>query len=249
MNDVDLGGSALGLLMAAGALSGAASLWAFRRWCDSGRLRAASNVMLAHLMEFRLFTEEPLLILRAQRDLLAANARLLRLVALPSLLLTVPFALALTAADAYFARAPLRAGEAAVVTVQSAAGLPNVQLQAPPEIVVETPPVRARFRNQISWRVRPSRAASGTLRLRWDGRSIEKSIAASPGLHWLSEQRSGSLLGYLGHPRELPFSDRAIDWVRIQYPGANVFGFSWLVWYSMAACGGALLASLGASRL
>ncbi|HCC58857.1 MAG TPA: hypothetical protein DEQ47_16675 [Solibacterales bacterium] len=249
MNEVDLGTRAFAWLMAAGALSGALSLWAFRRWCDTDKLRAASNVMLAHLMEFRLFTDEPVLILRAQRELLVANARLLRLILLPSLLLTAPFGVVLVAADAFFARAPLRPGEAAVITVQYAFRLPNVQLQAPPEIVVETPPVRARFRKQISWRVRPSRASSGKLRLRWNATVIDKSISASPGLHWVSEQRSGSLLGYLAHPRELPFSDRAIDWIRIQYPSANVLGFHWLVWYSTAACCGALLTTLGASRL
>lgn len=249
MNDVDLGAGALGWLIAAGSVSGAASLWAFRRCCDTRKLRAASNVMLAHLMEFRLFTDEPLLILRAQGQLLAANARLLRLILLPSLLLTAPFALLLVAADAYFARAPLRSGEAAVVTLQYAAALEDVQLQAPPEMAVETPPVRALRQRQISWRVRPSGASSGNLRLRWSAGGIDKSFSAGQGLHWISEQRSGSWTGYLGHPREFPFSDRAIEWVRIQYPGATVLGWHWLVWYSAATCGGALLASFGASRL
>ena len=249
MNDVDLGAAAFAWLMAAGALSGIASLWAFRHWTDSAKLRVATNAMLAHLMEFRLFTDEPLLIVRAQRNLLRANARLLRLIAVPSLLLTLPFALVLVAADAFFARAPLRPGEAAVVTVQyRSAGFPGVQLQAPPEIAVETPPVHAPFKRQVSWRVRPNRAVSGQLRLQWDARTVEKSIASAPGLHWLSEQRSASLLGYLGHPRELPFSGAAVDWISIQYPTAQVFGFHWLVWYSLAACGAALISTLGPSQ-
>ena len=249
MNGVDLGSLAFGWLVAVGAVSGAASWLAFQHWCDTEKLRVASNGMLAHLMEFRLFTDEPALILRAQRDLLRANARLLRLTMGPSLLLTIPFTLLLVAADGYFARASLRLGEATVVTVQSAGAFPNMTLQTPAGINVETPPVWVRSQNQVSWRVRPIRAASGNLQLRWSAGVIEKSISAAPGLHWISEQRSGSWLSSLVHPREFPFSNQPIEWIRIQYPRAVVFGVHWLVWFSAAVCLGAVAATFGASRI
>lgn len=249
MNPVDFGSSAFWSLLAAGAVSGAASLWLFRRWSDQARLSAASRRVLAHLMEFRLFADEPALIVRAQWDLLKANAALLRTILVPSLLLTIPFAVVLVIASAFFDRGPLRAGEAAVVTIQCAGVIHDVRLEAPPGIAVEAPPVRVSSERQISWRVRPVHAVAGRLQFRWDGQTVEKSISAMPGLQWLSEQRSGSVLGYVAHPREQPFRSAAIDWIRIQYPSATVLGFPWPLWFSCGAFAGALAANIGVLRI
>ena len=245
MSETDLGGVAFWWLMLVGALSGAASLLASRQLMDSAQLRSGSNAMLAHLMEFRLFADEPYLILRAQRDLLAANGRLLRLLIVPLLLLMLPFAVVFSAAEAFFGRAPLRQGESAVVTAHCRNGLADVRLLTPDWIDLETSPVHVRSGNELSWRIRPTRASNGKLQLRWNSHWLEKTVSAQRGLHWISEERSGSLLGYLAHSRELPFSDGTVDWVRIQYPVATVFGFHWLVWFSSAACAGALFTTLG----
>ncbi len=248
MSEVELGASAFWWVIASGACSGAVSLWAFRRWSDADQLRIAGNVMTAHLMEFRLFPDEPLLIFRAQRDLLAANGRLLGLLARPVLLLAIPFTVFLAIADGFFGRSPLRVGEAAVVTAHYRGALPEVQLSPPAGFNLETPPVRVRHENEVSWRIRPSRESHGDLQLHWQSQLLSKAVSSESGLRWISEQRSASVLGYLAHPRELPYTDRTIDWVRIQYPTATVFGYNWLVWFSMAACGGALLSTIGGLR-
>lgn len=245
MSEVELGHRAFWWVAALGASSGAFSLLAFRRWSDAEKLRVAGNAVAAHLMEFRLFPNEPLVIFRAQRELLVANGRLLWLLLGPMVLLTMPFALLLAIADAFFGRAPLRAKEAAVVTAHYRSALPPVQLRSPPGFSVETLPVQVRSQNEVSWRIRPNGESRGTLQLRWGSQVLGKTVSSAPGLQWISEQRSASVLSFLAHPREPPYIAGAIDWVSIQYPAATIFGYHWLVWFSLAACGGALLTTLG----
>lgn len=166
MNEVELGARAFGLVATAGVLCGIASLWVFRRCSDGAKLRAAVNRIVAHLFELRLFSDEPLLVMRAQRDLLAANGEFLRQTIGPSLVLLVPFAFLLIGMNDLFGRAPLQPGKPAVVTVQLKRGdeLSKVQLQAPAGIQIETPPVRVPRLAQVSWRVRPTRMVRG---VRW----------------------------------------------------------------------------------
>ena len=131
MSEAELGGAALAWLLMVGLVSGAASVWALRRWSDLIRFRAEMNRVIAHLMEFRLFAEEPALIVRAQWNLLKANARMLRVLLAPSLLLLIPFVLLFAAMDGFFARAALPIGEPAVITLQGRGNLPAAQLRTP----------------------------------------------------------------------------------------------------------------------
>ena len=253
MNEVELGPKAFWLLIGAGALSGVACWWAFRRWSDAGKLHTAVNRIVAHLFELRLFADEPALVMRAQRDLLAANGQLLRQVIPPSLLLVLPFAIFLAGMDAVFGRAPLQPDRPAIVTLEcSDPGggnkLPTVRLNAPPGIQVETPPVRVPIMSQISWRVRPVRAITGQLQFASNGLAIEKSVSSAPGLQWLSDKRAGSLVAFLLHPLELPFASPAVKSISIRYPPATVFHLNWLVWFSLASLGGAFAFGMAVRR-
>ncbi len=241
MNEIDLGTGAQLWVLAAGAISGAASVWALGRWSDTEQLRVSINSILAHLMEFRLFAQEPSLIVRAQWNLLRANARMLRALLGPSLLLVVPFGALLALLDGFFGHTALQAGVAGVVTVQASGSLDDARLQTPTGITVETPALRAPAVHQVSWRIKSVHAVSGLMQISAHGAVMQKSIRTGSGLQWIAPQRSGSLPGFVLHPQEWPLFRRDIDWVRIQYPLALVFGFHWLVCYSVAACVGALL--------
>lgn len=245
---MELGARAFWLLLAAGGVSGWVSLWTFRRCSDRAKLRAAANRMLAHLLELRLFSAEPLLVMRAQWDLLAANAELLRRTIGPSLILFVPFAVLLIGMNALFGRGPLQPGRAALVTVQynrlSMDGLPGARLETPAGIQIETPPVRVPRLSQISWRVRPTRMIEGDLQIRCAKRIITKSISSRAGLQWLSDTRTRLGLGFILDPAELPFSDSDVNSISVQYPRATIFGWSWLAWFTLAFLASALLSGL-----
>ncbi len=243
MTEVELGVKAFWLVIAAGALSGFASWSFFRRRSDPARLSGAVNGIVAHLFELRLFAHEPVLVMRAQRDLLVANFHFLRQVMAPSLILLLPFAILLVAMDSLFGKAPLQVGKLAIVTLDVCQSVGRrslkAQLDAPPGIVVETPPVHVLSLSQISWRLRPIRAARGDLRLRYGGRVITKSISSEPGIQWLSDIRAGSVWRFLRHPSELPFSSSAMHSVSVSYPAATIFHVNWLVWFVVASLAGA----------
>jgi hypothetical protein len=189
MNEVDLGAGALWSLIPISILAGFATVFVFRRWTDAAAIRAVTNRMLAHMMEFRLFVDEPGLILRAQGDLFKENWRLLVLVLRPTLILVIPFAVLFAEMDAHYARAPLQLGRPAIVTVQfKSADHAGIVLKTPKGIEVETPGVHIPRLNQISWRIRPVSPFSGKIQviggqIAWI--AILYPSATILGLYWL----------------------------------------------------------------
>jgi hypothetical protein len=146
------------------------------------------------------------------------------------LILALPLAWLCVQLNSIYGHSPLAVGAAAVVTVQLEHALEPVDaaanLQAPPEIAVESPPVRVFAERQISWRIRALRPVRGELRLVLRGRAIEKTIAAGEPHALLSLRRERSLWGFLLHPEEsrLPAGDAA--WVEVDYPPRP-----WLAWF------------------
>lgn len=140
------------MIAIAGILYGAVAAFVFRRLTDRQRVRQSVNLILAHIMEFRLFVDEPVLIWRAQWGALRANLALLGQIALPSLAMALLFAILWNPMDRRFGREPLRVGEATVMTAHSD------QVPEIPGIVIETPGVRIPRTGEVSWRVRPVRA-------------------------------------------------------------------------------------------
>ncbi len=248
---VELGGTAWALCFAAGMLSGLISVWMFRRFADEKKMHVVFNRILAGLLEFRLFADEPLLIFRAQRSLLRANVQLLRQALLPALIVLLPLGLLLAGCEALFERAPLKPGEDAVLTVKYNGlfeeRLPSVELRAPLGIAVETLPVRIARDREISWRLRVNRPASGDIEVVSNGQATGKAVCARLGLHWLSERRVKTA-EFLLHPLEWPLPGGAISSIAISYPPATVWGVSWLVWFFFGSLFGAAALLLAGGR-
>jgi hypothetical protein len=238
---IDLGMPALASLVPISVLTGIAMLVVFRHASDQAEVRRAKNLVIAHLLEFRLFMDEPGLIFKAQRNLVVANLRFMKLMLRPALILALPTAFLLAQLDAFYARAPLRVGQPAIVTAQLKEAGQTLELQASGDFAIETPPVRVVAENQVSWRVRPERAASQLLQFSGGGHTITKSISSGGGVRYLSERRTGSVLGFLVHPTELPFSGAPIEWIEVRYPPAEILGLHWLVWFLVISAITALL--------
>jgi hypothetical protein len=243
MNQVELGVGALWSVAAISVLAGVGMVYVFRRWSDQDALRGTTNRMLAHVMEFRLFIDEPALVMRAQRDLFVENWRLLRLVARPSLILVVPFFILLAEMDACYGRAPLRIGAPTVVTAQvkhlGRVDATGVVLRTPAAIRVETSGVRVLSLNQISWRIRPIASVSGQLEVVEPGHVVNKSIVAYDGMRYLSERRS--LRAFFLHLSEPPLFDSSITSIEVLYPSATILHLHWLVWFLLISSGTAIV--------
>jgi hypothetical protein len=230
VSDTDLGLPALATLIPISILAGIGILLVFRYTSDAAAVRRAKGVAQAHLLEFRLFMDDPVLVLRAQRDLIVANLRFMKLMLRPFLWMLIPMGLLLAVLEAFYGHAPLPVGGDAIITARVKNADAPLSLRAPAELAVETPPVHVLEDRQVSWRIRPRRAATTELEILQNGQAVTKRISAGTGVHFLSERR-GSLLSLLLYPTEAPLSGNEIEWIEIRYPPATVLHLHWLIWF------------------
>ncbi len=217
------------------------TLRTFRRTTDLVAFRQIRKRVVAHLLEFRLFYDEPALIWRAQKAVVRENLRLFAVLARPALILTLPMAWLLVQLETVYAYAPLEVGKPAVITAQMNGELMSADagasLEAPSGISVETPPVRSVIDRQISWRIRPLRAVCGSLRLQIRGAKINKPVCAGARRVFLERRRAQSLISFLLRPEEARLPRGDVAWVEVDYPAADVtiagVALPWIAWFAL----------------
>jgi hypothetical protein len=211
-------------LVAISILWGLAAFLVFRRITDHVALRKVRKRLYAHLLGIRLYSEEPALVFRAQKELIVDNLRFLALVAKPVLIMGLPFALLYGQLESFYGWSPLEVGHSAVVTLS---GDGQYTLLAPSGIVVETPPVNVSSEHQISWRIRALAPVRGNLRFIRSG--------------------SGDLLSPIAAGEWSPFCCRPRESsVEVDYPKAEVtiagLELPWLAWFLIISTASAVLA-------
>ena len=224
-----------------GILSGAVILWSFRRIGNPRAIHLAVNRIEACVLEFLLFVGEPQELWKSWKGLLAANGRLLRLLAVPFLALglaTLPLVFFL---DELYGSSQLPVGLPAVVTMAFDRPLEEIsplpRLQAPTGILVESPAVRVFSDRQVSWRIRPLRPFSGRLVWSESPRKLAKSVNAGYGFAFHSPRRVRGLLALLRYPAEAPLPSGHVDWIEVSYPETH-----WSLWFLAFSLTGMLLA-------
>jgi hypothetical protein len=229
VNSSDLGAPAFAWVTVLGGISGAISLLVFRRWTDRERVRRAAIQIVAHLLEIRLFSEEPRFVMRAQLDLIIANGRLLRETAKPLLLMLLPLSALVAGMNLFFGYVPLRLGENALVTPTQA------RLESPHGIRVDGEPVYIPTDRQLVWQVHADIVTKGELQVSSGDITVKKKITTERGIAFVSSERAGSVWQFLLHPGECPFSNDAIESISIQYRAAKIFRVYWLWWYCLSS--------------
>lgn len=236
-------------LTAIAIAAGVAMLWAFARCSDQARIEVAKRKLRAHLLAFRLFSDEPRLIFRSQKQLLVWNARYLALMLRPTFVMLLPLAALLWHLDAVYGRRALVPGETAIVTMQLPPGEnllgPRFSLWGWTDqhhersFIGETPPLRLTDARQILWRVRiasvPSVGAQPWVMVcRYDF-CVGKTVQVGNGLTYLSKRIVTSRFDTLLYPAERRFFDVFYDWIEVSYPEAEIvvfgIGMHWLVWF------------------
>lgn len=239
-------------LIAVSACFGFFALWAFRRMTDPAALRNRGRRLYGHVLEFRLFYDEPLLIWRAQVAFARENFRLLILLARPALMM-IPIAWLVLQLECVYGYAPLAIGQPAIITAQISSTLSPSDayavLEAPAGLSVESPPVRSTIDRQISWRIRPLRPFCSTLSLHVRGAIIGKSICAGTRRIFLTRRRARSLISFLLHPEEPRLPPGEVAWVEIDYPESDVtlagIALPWVAWFMLLS----LAAGIAFARL
>ena len=225
-------------------LLGAALMWVFRRMTDGQAVRNAVNRIQAYLLEFWLFVDEPALIWKSWRGLIAAMLRLYRALAAPLIVITIPMVFVCFFLDATYGSAALAVGKPALVTIAmdrlpgEVSALPR--LLAPGGIAIESPPVRVWSLRQVSWRIRPLRAVSEEMQCFDGAKVVTKSVSAGEGLRYHSRRRTRSLVELVRYPTEGPLPAGPIEWIEISYPPT---GYWWL-WFLLFSTLGASAAAI-----
>jgi uncharacterized membrane protein (DUF106 family) len=238
---------ALGLTVLS-ALAGAAMLWVFRRTSDQPRMKAVKNKVWAALFELRVYADEPRVTWRAQKMLLAANLRYMALALRPALWMLLPMVLLLLHLEAFYGRSPLPVGREAIVTMGMSRdwnpNSPVPQILTPLEVLVTGPPVRAVDAREVSWRIRPVKAVSGSLIFLVGETPVRKMIEAGTRQRFIPGRSVHSFLQALRSPDERRIPSAGVEWIEIRYPQASlpILGvrFPWLVWFFVVSLGAAL---------
>jgi len=211
-----------------------------RRTSNRSALREQRNRIHAHLLEFRLFFDEPRLIWGAQLDLLRANARLLWLLLPSTLILALPMTWLFLQLEGVYGCRALHPGEAAVVTAQLSRPIQatdHFALQGIGGIAVETPPIRVAHDNQVAWRIRPASDGDGAVDLTVAGQVMRKTVSGSIR----SPRRFRPLLQFALHPQEPRLSDAGVEWLEVDYPKT---GSGWMLWFVFLSTAAALASGI-----
>jgi hypothetical protein len=205
-----------------------AILLVVRATSDQPSIAAVKRRIQAGLFEMRLFNDDARAMLRATHQILRANIAYVRFALIPVLWLAIPLLLLLVHLQFYYGYDGLDVGANAIVTVRlepSAVPIggdeaPDLSLEAPPGLRVETPFVWIPSAREAAWRIAAEQSGDYYLVVRLDGRRVTKHVHVSGNVGFRSPERldKGSWNELLA-PAEPPIDGEApISSIRVSYP-------------------------------
>lgn len=210
-----------------------ALLAAFKATSNQRALAAAKRRLQANLFELRLFQDDPRLVLRVVGDLLRQQLVYLRYACVPIVWVALPLAILAAHLQARYGYDGLRPGHAAIVTVKMKAAAarpdtrPEITLDAPSGLRVETPGVWAAALGEAAWRISAERDGDYELRV-WANPAgaaagtgaVTKRVRVTPLIAAVQPTRpSPSIWDQLWLPAEAPLpADSPIEAIDITYP-------------------------------
>ncbi len=217
-------------------LIGIVMLWVVGKTSNQHAVERSKKHMQAHLLEMRLFGDDPVLLLRAQKDLVLNNFKYAMHMLRPMLFLTAPMVILYSHLDAVYGRRPLRIGETALVTAKMDLSGATPSLTASRGFEVETPAVRVRPAGEASWRVRAVGEGEAELTLKSQHGELRKSAVVGDGFGYVPQRRARAWWQRLFlAPGEDGYESAEIEWFEIRYPEREI-GFGpltahWVVWF------------------
>ena len=223
-------------------LTGLLMLFIYRLASNQAAIRAVKSRIKAHLLELRLYKDNMGVTMRAQGRILGANLRYLALNLKPLLVMIIPLVLILAQLNLWFGAEPLAPGRPALLKVKLN---PDVDLlatefsvEAPPEVVVQTPPLRLEEPKEVDWRIQPVSAGRFELGVKVGERVYRKKVTvAGRSLEKVSPLKvQSNLLDEALYPGEKPLPDDGqVQSIEIIHPAKKLplFGLRlhWLLAY------------------
>lgn len=222
-------------------LTGLLLVAVYKAFSNQQAIKIAKNRIKAHLLELRLFSDDFIVSLRAQGQLLYWNFKYFLQALRPLLVMIIPLFLLLSHLNLWFAWQPLKPGERTIVKIKLKETIDplqvNVILEATEGYEVETPPLRIEAEKEINWRIRALKSGQFDMPIIINQQRITKEIVIGhDALKRLSSVRPASgLLQQLMAPGEKPLSNSSLKEIVVAYPPRrfNFLGLKihWLVAY------------------
>jgi hypothetical protein len=217
-----------------------------RRTSNQRAIADVKRRIQAGIFEIRLFNAD-VRALHAMSDVLRHNVSYLWLSLAPLPWMIVPLTLLVAQLQFYYAYDGFLPGQSTIVKVRfadsaiPASGAPNVRLEAPPGVTVQTPPVWIASSREAAWRIGLDRAGDYEIVVNLDGRSVTKTVRVSDQVGWRSPGRyDAGFLNQLLYPAEPPIArDIPLEAIEVSYPERklNILGLAlgWMVLFFVLA--------------
>jgi hypothetical protein len=192
---------------------------------SQGAIREAKDRVKAHILEIRLFQDDPVLMGKAVRAVLGANLKYLSLNLKPFLVVFLPILLLLIQMEARFGYRPLLPNESAIVRTywrspQSGAAAHGPALLPGDGLSLQSPPLRLADGREIDWRIRVDRVDPAGLVLQAEGGRIPLQVLVSEQMIPVSVRNvPKGAMDILWHPAGQPLPRKgALLAAEIGYP-------------------------------
>jgi hypothetical protein len=213
-----------------------AMLLVVRRTSNQAAVGAAKRGIWAGLFEIRLFAEDPVAILRAERDVLRHNFAYVRHSFVPLLWMIVPLTLVMAQLQSLYAYRAIEPGESflfemklAPDTSSASTPRPRITLRVPPGLRAETQEVWNPSSAELSWRLRAEQPGRYTVSAESERGVFDKEVRVGGGLARLSPVRHGpGFLDQVLYPVEKPLpKSSGLHSVSVHYDGRDFSLFGW----------------------
>lgn len=214
----------------------------YKKTSDQEGIKQVKNRIKASLLEIRLYQSDFRTQLGSQKQLVAANLRYLLYNLRPLLVMLLPIFLLLAQLNLWFGYRAIGPGETFLLKVRFIKAVDmerlNLELEAPPGLTVETPPVRIIDLREAAWRLRLEKKPGQPLIIQVNGERYQKEIPrADRRLSRISTVRvRRNFWQELLYPGEKPLpKDSLLSRIELSYPEQRLellgLGFHWLVAY------------------
>jgi len=238
-----------------GVLAGIVLALSFWLFADHAAVRILRRKLWAHVLELRLFGDEPALVFGSLLRISKTNVLLIGH-ALPPLAIAAPIvALLAVHLNEFFTRTPLQAGGNAVLTVRLRRHPDStpVEFETPSWIEVDAPPVHIPAAREISWRLRATAPNLGLCQISAPGETVTQELDARPGPRYSGAVRSAAWADSLLHPAEDRLPDGPVERVWISPVPAPLtcagLTMDWGEWFAAIASITAWLLSIPLARV
>jgi hypothetical protein len=177
-------------------LTGAAMAFVFKWTSRASAIRTAKQKIKAHILEMRIYQDDPVLILQGFGATLLANLRYVRTLLRPMLVLIVPLIVVFMQMDARFARRPLSEGTTTLLSVQLRDGTnpfdTPITLSTHDGLTADSRPVRVRETRSVGWRLRVVHPGTHAVSIGAGDHTYAFSVVAGERYRMIGHERNAS---------------------------------------------------------